>query len=160
MREHERYLDAQKAFQETAQRYYQVIVTIGYLGFLAIWTGVNKDISVDSRNWSALLMTFSALMFIGYELVASFVAMRKVNSISDHVKKIDAACSNGDEELYFHLIHVYNVSLKKRQIIENRVTPCIFVISALFGILSGIVLMIGLVQYEMPKFIEWIATLF
>ncbi|MGE4506303.1 MAG: hypothetical protein AB7D51_13220 [Desulfovibrionaceae bacterium] len=159
MREHERYIAAQGAYQETAKRYYQVMVTIGYLGFLAIWAGVNTNISVDSRNWSALLMMLSAMIFIVYELVASFVAMHKVNDISEHVKKIDDACSNGNEELYVHLMHVRSVILNKQEIFERRVTPWVFVVSALFGVSSGVVLIVGLVQAEMPGFWAWVRSL-
>ena len=160
MREHERYLGGQKAYQETAQRYYQVMITIGYLGFLAIWSGVHKDIGVSCRNWSALLMTASALIFICYELASSFLAVRRVNATADYVESIDEACNNGDQDLYTHLVHAQAISIKKREILEKRVNPTVFLVSSLLGVAAGAFLIFGLFQAELPDFAAWAEGLF
>ncbi len=51
-----------------AQSYSNVVIGIGYAGFFALWSMVRPDISVQAHAAAALLVGFSLVVFVAWEV--------------------------------------------------------------------------------------------
>jgi hypothetical protein len=69
-----------------AQAYTNVVLSVGYAGFFAIWSFLKPDLSKGETLWSALLVSVSLTVFILWEVYQSFYRSRSIMSLAETVK--------------------------------------------------------------------------
>ncbi len=141
------YIDALKTRQDSSRKYYQLIVSIGYLGFLAIWSGIHTELSTTIKITSAALMTTSALIFIIAELCETYCAVYRCNEITDHTEEISKARRKDDWKKYQAIRAERALRESEDNIICNKVNWFVFVSSATTGVLAGVLLVVGLIEH-------------
>jgi hypothetical protein len=68
--------------------YTNLVLAAGYAGSFAVWQFVEKYMSLKSRFWSALLLTISLALFVGYELYKMVRESWKMRHLADAMMRL------------------------------------------------------------------------
>jgi len=158
-RRHVRYMEQLKAGQDFMVRYVQIMVSIGYIGFLAIWAGVCKEVPVWHRAWSGGLMLLSAGIYISYELVVSMFTVLRINEISDVADRVFQAAEAGDEEEFIVISKEWKMVEDRDEMRKKKVFLPIFLSSSLSGLGAVVILIFGILKSMAPELLEWFGNI-
>ena len=130
-------IEIQKTMYDKATMYTKVIVGLGYGGFFAAWSGTKAYLSPKLLVGSALLVTFSLVLFILYEIcetmITSYLSMDFANTLSKPGANVSAAL----------LAHNNRISKRTRRLMSFwKVT---FPLSALSGLAGAGILIYAFV---------------
>ncbi|HET9177451.1 MAG TPA: hypothetical protein VFQ24_03750 [Terriglobia bacterium] len=88
-------IDFQKTMYDKATTYTKVIMGLGYGGFFAAWSGTKGYLSPKLLVGSALLVTFSLVLFVLYEIcetmISSYLSVDFANTLSKPGINVSAA---------------------------------------------------------------------
>ncbi|MBW4707124.1 hypothetical protein KX928_04925 [Roseobacter sp. YSTF-M11] len=73
-KQHDQLIDIQSKLFDKVATYNNVVVTLGYAGFFAIWNYVSTDLGVADTRLVAIMLGCSLFLFVGWVVVGSFQA--------------------------------------------------------------------------------------
>jgi hypothetical protein len=80
-------VDLQFSIYEKASTYTKLIISLGYGGFFAVWSGTKQHLSPKALVGSALFETVSLVLFIVFEIwqamVTSYLSIEFANSVKN-----------------------------------------------------------------------------
>jgi hypothetical protein len=107
--------------------YTNLVLAAGYAGSFALWQFMEKFISVRARFTSALLLTISLALFVGYELQKMVKESWKMRHLADAIIRIPEA----------RRFEVVQAILMHRQIREARVWAVFVIPTAATGLAAA-----------------------
>jgi|ERR1700694_1637770 len=124
-----------QASTDKASNYSRLVMTLGYGGFFAIWSGTKQYLSPKYVVLSALFLMISALLFIAYQVVeAACVSHLYVGLVK---------VTNADEKAWAEAARNYDKRSRRIGRILAGVWPPTFYVSAVTGFAGVFILLWG-----------------
>ena len=126
----------QASLYDKAASYNNVVITLGYAGFFSVWNLVSEELSRNENALVALLLGSSLLVFVCWTLLNSlFVTL----NFKRYASILNQDFQTFDEELEAH--RLVEDKTKRSVLRLQRFWPAVFLISALTGLLAGLLVM-------------------
>ena len=121
---------------DKAAAYNNLIVSLGYAGFLAIWIWARDSLhSTDSRI-VAFLLGFSLLLFVAFNLLTSFVVSSRNIVLAKILSRTAEPCEILEDIARFRVVDGH------RTLKYYAAWYWVFLLSATTGFLAGLLLLV------------------
>lgn len=145
--DHEKKIDTlikiQAALFDKAAAYTNIVIVAGYVAFYAVWSKSEAYISDTWFVLSALLVTFSALTFVCFEVFKSLITREAFKGL---IKVLDAPVEQIDAKLDEQKINEERLTAR-----VVRAWVVVFPVTLLTGIGGAIILLVGFSRFLVSK---------
>lgn len=148
-------ISIQSATFDKASSYNNIVLTLGYAGFFAIWNMVATHLSFVTNAWIGSLLGLSLLLFIIWTLISSVMMTRQ---IAERATILGQEFSTQRD--FFAAVQEADFSAQKRYFALQKYWPWIFSTTASTGLLAGLILLANLlsviVGFEWTSVVEYV----
>jgi len=134
-------ISIQSATFEKASAYNNIVLTLGYAGFFAIWNMVADGLSVPVNTWVGFLLGVSLFTFVIWTLLSSVATTRQIASRA----KLLAREFETQEE-FFSSLSLLDGQMRRSALAFQQWWPLVFMFTALTGLGAGSIVMLHLVK--------------
>lgn len=110
---------------DKAKAYFQVVLSIGYVGLFASWSFTKAFLTENEVFWSATLAILSLLVFVLFEVITMFFTSWNLLALQQAVQ---------DREHFKQIIDAHEIKSKKLNVSYRRV----WIICWLFSVITGV----------------------
>ena len=124
------------ALYDKAATYINVVVTLGYAGFFAIWSQVAEQFEQAENAFIGLGLAISLILFVSWTLGTSIIITQKFRQ---YAILVDQEFDSFDEELEAHR-HIED-KINRSALRLQRYWPAVFFTVVFFAVVPGIILL-------------------
>jgi hypothetical protein len=126
-----------------AQAYTNIVLGAGYAGFFAVWAFTRDYLSDLQVLWSALLMSFSLIAFVAFEVYKSFFTSRTLLGLAETVQ---------DESKFVERLAEWKREMHHRQLEFGRIWATTFWFAVVTGFGGGLVLLYAFLRQLLERY--------
>lgn len=134
-------ISIQSATFDKASSYNNIVLTLGYAGFFAIWNMVATELSVQVNTWVGFLLGVSLFAFVVWTLLSSVFTTRQ---IANRAKLLSREFETQEE--FFSSLSLFDGQMRRSALAFQRWWPLVFTFTALTGLGAGAIVMFHLVK--------------